>query len=126
MCISDWRAGRFMRSASTSLVLTAATPLTIQSNQQRVGLRLCVVSSDILASAAIDLKFRGVVIWSSLSTPSGLHLTLDKDGDVVTSELTIVNIIGGPFTIGMTETFMSEEFLNEGTEQWKRTLQGLR
>jgi hypothetical protein len=51
-----------------------------------------------------------------------MYLSVEHDGDLPMHRLELNTALGGPFTLGITEMFLPEEFLQKGTEQWQKEL----
>lgn len=124
MCVSDWRAGRFMRSAFRAATVVAGTPVVIAGNRQRVGIRLSLTSAAAAAADNADITVGGAVVGVLSAFTFAAIFSLDTDGDLPTKSYSISTGAAGPVIIGIAETFMTEEFLNAGTEQWKAMLLG--
>jgi hypothetical protein len=96
----------------------------IPANRQRVGIWISANFVDTIATPTWEIQIDGVTIAVSVNVPSVFKATLVHDGDMPTKQFSLVNPSANPMTPQITEFFLPEEFLDKGTEQWKRELMG--
>lgn len=126
MCISDWRAGRFMRSVCKSHSIVSGTPFIVPPSRQRVGIIFSCDATAVTNSSAFEITMDGGVLCVLGPFLFVQRFSLANDGEIPTKQFSIDLPLGGTFVLGVTETFLTEEFLNLGTEQWKQILLGAR
>lgn len=122
MCVSDWRAGRFMKTVPRTFSVAAGTDVVIGSSQQRVAIRFCCALVSLGAGAAFNVTLDDNLIGQLVGENWELYYTLENDGDLPTRAFTIESLGAGPDPIVVVETFLTEVFLQKGTEQWQREL----
>lgn len=124
MCVSDWRAGRFIRSVVTGSTITDASPFIIAPSRQRVGLRVSAFAEAFLIGNVVNVVSGGVAVGYIGVGAAGFYISLAADGDLPTKGFSIQVQTSGIATIGVTEYFLPEEFLDAGTKEWQRLLMG--
>lgn len=126
MCFQDWRIGRLIRSVAHDIVSGPAGEMLLPASQQRVGLTVTAVDSDIAAGWLVQAYDSNLKLAFLLGLNSGLfHCTLATHGDLPTRSITI-EILGNTTTaVSVIEYFAPEEYLAAALESF-RTQYGMK
>jgi hypothetical protein len=122
MCLSDWRAGRYIKSVSRSVFVPNISSFTIAASPQRVGITVCPSTADAAAGAFVELIVAGAIVDCVSLFPHSMKFNLKDDGDTPTKSFVINNPSNIDCDVGVTEYFMTEEFLAKGAAEWLREM----
>jgi len=116
MCISDWRAGRLIRTVLREASVAAA-PVTIAPDNNRVGLWIGWPTGGTSLNS-MSVTAGGVLVCCLDSSFPVYYVTFDRHGDLPTKAHIVTNISNGT-TVGIVEMIMPEEYLAAGLEQFR-------
>jgi hypothetical protein len=122
MCINDWRIGRFIRTVITTKILAVGTSFTFNANRQRVGFTVGADLNIVVTAAEIGLlSIDGNQFCEFDESTGPLHFSILTHGDLPTKKFT-VRAVGTGVTFGIIEYFLSEEILQAGYDEFRRSL----
>lgn len=115
MCISDWRIGRFIRSAGTQNTIGISATVPFPANPARVGLVFGITAPSITITVNCSIQFNGVILFGL--GPNVLHAEMwfPQYGDLLRQAFTVV---GGSsaFNLGITEFMLPEAIIQAPLE----------
>lgn len=126
MCFQDWRIGRLIRTKSTALSITSATPATIAANPQRVAITFSgVATAGTLLVAPFDTpQSAGAAVIALGFEP--WHVTLQNNGDLPTKQFTVSHTGIGTVIGGYIEYLAPEWLIAADPEKIKAMLDAYR
>lgn len=120
MCLQDWRLGKWIRTASRGLLISAGNPATLPANPNRVGLRFGLGGTAPFALTNCFGFVNGVATGALSAFNPWIEVFITTHGDMPTREWTFSTSDVGASNVLIHEWFLPTEILQSGLEEWIR------